>query len=77
MANTMLLEYHSVSGLINDVSFSGNSSLLLVCVTDRIAFGVCATCPGVWGAIGLLAGGAFMYLFRENIPTSWLCVRIN
>lgn len=27
---------------------------------------------GVWGAITMLAAGAFLYLFRENIPTSWL-----
>jgi len=68
------LEYHSVSGLTNDVSFSRefiSAGGFVLLIGLLLAF-VGHLVRGVWGAIVLLAGGAFMYLFRENIPTSWL-----
>jgi hypothetical protein len=27
---------------------------------------------GVWGALVLLVAGALLYIFKENIPISWL-----
>ena len=70
----MFLEYHSFSELINDFSFSWEfiSAVGFVLLIGLVLAFVGYLVRGVWGAIVLLAGGAFMYLFRENIPTSWL-----
>ena len=70
----MFLEYHSFSELINDFSFSWEfiSAVGFVLLIGLLLAFVGYLVRGVWGAIVLLAAGAFLYLVNENIPVSWL-----
>ena len=70
----MFFEYHSFSELINDFSFSWefiSAVGFLLLIGLLLAF-VGYLIRGVWGAIVLLAVGAFLYLFEVNIPVLWL-----
>jgi hypothetical protein len=70
----MFFEYHSFSELINDFSFSWEfiSAVGFVLLIGLILAFVGYLIRGVWGAIAMLAAGAFLYLFGENITLSWL-----
>jgi ACR3 family arsenite efflux pump ArsB len=70
----MFFEYHSFSELINDFSFSWEfiSAVGFVLLIGLILAFVGYLIRGVWGAIVLLAVGAFLYLLEVNIPVSWL-----
>ena len=70
----MFFEYHSFSELVHDFSFSWEfiSAVGFVLLIGLLLAFVGYLVRGVWGAIVLLAAGAFLYLFNENVPVSWL-----
>jgi len=70
----MFSEYVSISELMRDFSsswgaFSGYGSVMLVGLL--LAF-LGYLVRGVWGTITMLAAMAFVYIFRGDIPLSWL-----
>ena len=70
----MFFEYHSLSELVDDFSFSWEFSSdvgFLLLIGLLLAF-VGYLIRGVWGAIVLLAVGGFLYLLEVDIPVSWL-----
>jgi hypothetical protein len=70
----MFFEYHSLSELISDFSFSWEfiSAVGFLLLIGLILAFVGYLIRGVRGAIVLLTVGALLYLFRENIPLSCL-----
>jgi F0F1-type ATP synthase assembly protein I len=70
----MFFEYHSLSELINDFSFSWEfiSAVGFVLLIGLLLAFIGYLIRGVWGAIMLLAVGAFLYLLEVNIPVSRL-----
>ena len=70
----MFFEYHSLSELINDFSFSWEfiSAVGFVLLIGLLLAFIGYLIREVWGAIMLLAVGAFLYLLEVNIPVSRL-----
>jgi F0F1-type ATP synthase assembly protein I len=70
----MFFEYHSFSELVYDFSLSWEfiSAVGFVLLIGLLLAFIGYLIRGVWGVIVMLAAGAFLYLFRENIPLSWL-----
>ena len=70
----MFSEYHSFSELVDDFSFSWEfiSAVGFVLLIGLLLAFIGYLIRGVWGAIMLLAVGAFLYLLEVNIPVSRL-----
>ena len=70
----MFFEYHSLSKLVDDFSFSWEfiSAVGFLLLIGLVLAFIGYLFRGVWGAIVLVVAGAFLYLFEVNIPVSWL-----
>jgi hypothetical protein len=70
----VFFEYISLSGLTWDFSFSweGLSATGSVVLIGLLLAFVGYLVRAVWGAVTLLAGGVFLFIFSEHIPFSSL-----